>query len=165
MSEFMNEMFGNENGQLINEEASAKDIKKEIVSKTTLRASDISATTSYGGYSSSIRIKVKKLYPLSKIEEIANKYQKIDRDERSGEILSGGNSFVFVEYDSKTKIPSQIEDAIDSTIADAVERNGGQHSQVHVNTVASTLKREYKNLFKDYSDGDMLALISLHRYR
>lgn len=33
---------------------------------------------------------------LNAVEQIANSYKRVDRDERSGEILAGGNRFIFV---------------------------------------------------------------------
>ena len=49
-------------------------------------------------YDGSYRVKVKKVVPLSKVEEIAKGEESYSRCEASGEILSGGNTFVFVEY-------------------------------------------------------------------
>ena len=40
---------------------------------------------------------------LNEIEKIALKYERVDYDERTGEILSGGNTFVFVEISDKMK--------------------------------------------------------------
>lgn len=37
----------------------------------------------------------------TKIEEIADEKEKYDRDERTGEILMGGNTFIFTEIDWK----------------------------------------------------------------
>lgn len=51
------------------------------------------------GYSTSVKIKITspEINRLD-IEKIANRFQEIDRDERTGEILSGSNNYVFVEY-------------------------------------------------------------------
>lgn len=42
---------------------------------------------------------------LATVEEIARSYQHIDRDERTGDILSGGNTFVTVEYADEALAP------------------------------------------------------------
>lgn len=53
---------------------------------------------SYDGYA--IRLNIKELaIDIKEIENIAMKYENYSRDERTGEILSGGNTFVFVDYD------------------------------------------------------------------
>lgn len=53
---------------------------------------------SYDGYA--IRLKIKELaIDKKEIENIAMKYENYSRDERTGEILSGGNTFVIVDYD------------------------------------------------------------------
>ena len=50
-------------------------------------------------YDTSIRIKISDpTIARKEIEKVMYKYQEIDRDERTGEILSGGNYYVFVEY-------------------------------------------------------------------
>lgn len=53
---------------------------------------------SYDGYA--IRLNIKELaIDKKEIENIAMKYENYSRDERTGEILSGGNTFVLVDYD------------------------------------------------------------------
>lgn len=50
-------------------------------------------------YSTSIKIKISDPTINRKdIEKVAYKHQEIDRDERTGETLSGCNHYVFVEY-------------------------------------------------------------------
>lgn len=56
-----------------------------------------------GDYNS-INCRVKDLsIDLEVVKQIAYEYQKIDRCQYSGEILCGGNTFVFVEYDHATE--------------------------------------------------------------
>lgn len=53
---------------------------------------------SYDGYA--IRLNIKELaIDKKEIENIAMKYENYSRDERTGEILSGGDTFVIVDYD------------------------------------------------------------------
>lgn len=57
---------------------------------------------SYDGYA--IRLKIKELaIDIKEIENIAMKYENYSRDERTGEILSGGNTFVLVDYDYRLR--------------------------------------------------------------
>lgn len=52
----------------------------------------------FDGYA--IWVNIKELaIDKKEIESIAMKYENYDRDERTGEILQGGNTFVFVDYD------------------------------------------------------------------
>lgn len=51
------------------------------------------------GYSTSVYIKIKSPEISRKaVEDIINHLEEIEREERTYEILSGGNTFVFVEY-------------------------------------------------------------------
>lgn len=53
---------------------------------------------SYDGYA--IWLNIKELaIDIKEIENIVMKYENYSRDERTGEILQGGNTFVFVNYD------------------------------------------------------------------
>jgi hypothetical protein len=55
------------------------------------------------GYSVSVRINIRDLAILpADVKRIALHYQEYDRDERTGEILEGGNTYVFVQYDFET---------------------------------------------------------------
>ena len=57
-----------------------------------------------GDYNS-ISCRVKDLrIDLELVERIAGEYQKIDRCERTGEILAGGNTYVSVTYDFETEL-------------------------------------------------------------
>lgn len=60
---------------------------------------------------SSIRCSVKDLsIDLEVVKSIAMEYQKIDRCEYSGDILSGGNLFVFVDYDYQVEAATRKSD-------------------------------------------------------
>lgn len=51
-------------------------------------------------YDTSVKITVKNpLVKISEIEEITTKFEKIDYDERTMEILAGANTYIFCEYD------------------------------------------------------------------
>jgi len=80
-----------------------KELSRSIVN--SLKAAGIkrraySIKCEYCGYSSAATITVKDLHiKLSDIENAVNSFEKIDRDERTGEILEGGNTYVFIDYD------------------------------------------------------------------
>ena len=61
---------------------------------------DYSIRVREAGYDTSVRIYIKNpMVQVSNIEAIVSCYKTIDRDERTGEILSGGNTFVFCKYE------------------------------------------------------------------
>lgn len=80
-------------------------LKKEIRSKMPeLNHRDISIK-----YDGSYRIKIKKFVPLSKVKKVAEVYESYRTCQATGEILSGGNTFVFVDYSYKNiEVPEEI---------------------------------------------------------
>ena len=61
---------------------------------------DISVRVRDSLYDTSVKVTIKNPFiKISDIEKIVNKYEEIDRDQRTGEILAGANTYVFVEYE------------------------------------------------------------------
>ena len=88
-------------------------IKKEIVAKTILKSRQLSVREEFGGSSSVIRIVVKdEKFPLSVVEDIVAKYESIDRCEKTGEILSGGNTLITVNYAWDSVLSDDFESEI-----------------------------------------------------
>ena len=87
------------------------ELKKEIRNAVPeLKHRDISVR-----YDSSYRIEVKKLVDLDRVEEVANKYESYQRCQASGEILQGGNTFVFVNYAYEgVEVPEGVIEAVES---------------------------------------------------
>ena len=91
----------------------SNEIKKELIGKfgegKFLDNKSFSVSTR-GGH---VRVTIKT--PLVEIEDVQeylkSQYESIDRCEYTGDILSGGNTFVFVSYDSEmiTKITEQFK--------------------------------------------------------
>lgn len=98
----------------------AKLIRKDL--KMNFPKQKFSVRNQRGGYSTAINISWKDGVAQNKVKPIAWKYEKIDRDEYSGEILSGGNTFVFTNREisdsNMEKIRKKIEKkrAFSSTI-------------------------------------------------
>ena len=86
-----------------------QELKKEIITKLNLNAKDISVR-----YDGSYEVKIKPWIPASKIEAIAKSRESYQRCEASGEILCGGNTFVFVVYDYELKLTDDLIEKIES---------------------------------------------------
>jgi len=85
-------------------QVTAKDVKK-VLKENNINTKSISVRCKIVGYDFSINVTLKDLsLPKPLIEEILTKeFESYERDEFSGEILAGGNTYVFVEYDYKIK--------------------------------------------------------------
>lgn len=83
---------------LSNKELGAK-IRADIKA-AGIPARAVSVRVSDAGYETAVRVKIKDInVDRAVVERVAKRYSEVDRDERSGEILAGGNTFVFVDYD------------------------------------------------------------------
>lgn len=82
---------------MTNKELSASiknDLKAAGISPRAVRVSVRDA-----GYSTAIRARITSPEVSAEtVRRILSKYEEIDRDERTGEILMGGNMYIFVEY-------------------------------------------------------------------
>lgn len=66
----------------------------------------INVKKQFGGYSVAFYVTIRDAnIDKSTIENIVNKFKSIDYDERTGEILEGGNDYVFVKKSSIKKSP------------------------------------------------------------
>ena len=83
---------------MTNKERSAA-IRAEI-KKLGYNSKQVSVRSRICGYSDETRIEVKDLScDIKAIEKACMKFESIDYDQYSGEILSGGNTYIFVQYD------------------------------------------------------------------
>lgn len=83
---------------MTNKELSAAiraDLKAAGISRSAY-----SISVKWAGYETSVRVRVRDLsVSLSRVMTVLNRYHHVDWDERCMEILAGGNTFVWVEYD------------------------------------------------------------------
>jgi len=82
----------------------AQAIRNILKKEFGLSSRDVSVKNQNGGLSSAVNVKIKSMKALpyyKKIKNIGEDFQSYDTDEYTGEILSGGNTYVFVELDSK----------------------------------------------------------------
>lgn len=79
-----------------------KEIKKEITAELKeagYNSRKISVSVKDSGYSTRIDVTIKDpTVNAQAIEAIVNKHDSYELDERTGEILAGGNTYVFVSY-------------------------------------------------------------------
>jgi len=73
----------------------AKLIRAELKKELGLTSKDVSVKSDL--YAVWVRIKNEDI-KIDDVKNIAKKYESIDKCERTGEILQGGNSYVFVQY-------------------------------------------------------------------
>lgn len=86
---------------------------------------DVSVKSDYYSMGSSIRVSIKRAaVPLALVERIAHEHESIDRDQ-FGDILSGGNRFVFVSYsqDALTELAKPYIDAVQRAVDATPEDN------------------------------------------
>ena len=76
----------------------SNEIKKYLSDKLKCDKKLISIKHQWAGYSEAYWIKIDKTLNLDEAQRLVNKYQQYDRDERTGEILEGGNTYLFVNY-------------------------------------------------------------------
>lgn len=80
-------------------ETSSKSIKQAI-KDAGVDTKNISVRKSRGGYSDAYYIDVKSPYiDIDKVKDATLGFQSYERDYATGEILAGGNTFVFQQYD------------------------------------------------------------------
>lgn len=145
-------MGNKELSQTIRKELKAAGFTTKVVS---VRVKD-------SGYNTSVRINIKKPFvKISEVEKITRKFEEIDRDERTMEILQGCNVFVLVQYErgvveeaakelipTSEKVLADIEKYSGHKIAD----NGEKSVFItHYNGCECTLYEEEKEESKKYT--------------
>jgi hypothetical protein len=79
-------------------------IRAELKAKHKWTSRDVSVKADNFSMGSAIRIRIKNAdVSLAAVKEIAAVHEKIDRDQASGEILSGANRYLDIEYSSEAR--------------------------------------------------------------
>lgn len=98
----------------------AKSIRKEIKAQLGLNSRQVSVTGRTVGYSASIVVRVKGAYPIGPIREIAQSVRSVRYDHSgSGDILSGGNTFVSCYYDYEFLDTIKYGEEISAAVSEA----------------------------------------------
>lgn len=121
-------------------------------------------------YDGSYHIKIKKVVPLSKVEAVAKEHESYSRCEVSGEILSGGNTFVFVEYcrwllpkdePFEVDVPEEIINAVESKIKELFDIWKNYDRETRSSHLPKMVKELKPELFEDYTESDVRSVIRL----
>ena len=94
---------------------------RETLKEAGYKTSDFSIRSYDCGYSDSSKIHIKNLsIDVSKIRDLLRKFESVDYDVASGEILSGGNTYIIVDYDYETVRAK--EDEVRQELDDLIEK-------------------------------------------
>lgn len=90
-----------------------------------ITSKQVSVKHRYCGYSSSYHITIKDANVSElQIKDICKSFESVDYDERTGEILEGGNDYILVERDNHAPVDgSEYLDAVKNALA-KLEREG-----------------------------------------
>ena len=117
------------------EEAAA--IREVLKKKFKLSNREVSVKARHGGTSSSVTVSLKstKALPfMKKIEEIGRGKESYQRDQATGSILAGGNTFIFVELDYKfrSELVKKVEKEINKNVTDEFMNGEGGGNTIKV---------------------------------
>ena len=106
----------------------AQLIRKEL--KGFFPKQKFSVRTGGGSMSTAIRVNWQDGVAIDRVRQKLWKFEKIDRDERSGEILGGGNTFIFPERNVSDKNREKIAKKIQKKYGDGfAHQNDWQRKQ------------------------------------
>lgn len=126
---------------------------RDILKKAGYKLRDFSIRSKDCGYSDETRISIKNLSIKTKeIENLVKGFEEIRYDEYCGEILSGANTFIFVDYDFDTLYNEgeRLEGEI-AEILDKVEEESESNENNYAYFELGDLRLEfYKGVWSGY---------------
>lgn len=103
----------------------AQAVRDEL-KKIGITSRQVSVRSEYCGFSTALHITIKDLaIERATVEKIAKKYEELDIDKYTGEILSGGNTYVLVSFDYNARNRAYEEYADIINDIDKVSEDGG----------------------------------------
>ena len=100
----------------------AQFIRQALKKELGLSNKDVSVKTKSGGLSTAVNVTIKTSKALAlkkKIEDIGNSKEAYDTDIATGEILAGGNTFIFTQIDYK------FQDSLYKKIQEEFDKQSG----------------------------------------
>lgn len=121
----------------------SKEIKKYL-RENGIDTKNISVKGSNCGYSENFNITIKDInIDIEKVRDLVKTFESYERDERTGEILEGGNTYIFVNYDYNTlKLANE------------------KYNNVVLNIINSKLKEHCKEDIDAWNNGDGVVRLS-----
>ncbi len=101
-------------------------------------------------------IKIKKVVANSKVKDVVNELVSVDRCEITGEILSGGNTYVFVEYSDSIVITDDIIEIFEKAIIEIVKYSDDSFMDKQQKLARNISLNE---MFSEYTSADIYKLI------
>ncbi|MBK2257559.1 hypothetical protein [Francisella philomiragia] len=140
----------------------SKEIKRELAKELGVKFNDFSVRGRY----SAIDVDIKTLVSKSSVKKVTDKYEKIDRCDYTGEILAGGNTFVFVDYDLRK---AKLDDALIAKLEQIVDEANFCESCARQSVFYAIAEKVYRakifdNTFDEYDVREVLHSLS-HRIK
>lgn len=130
------------------------EIKKELAKALNVKSSNFSCSTKNGSYSITV-----KTFAISgkQVERYMNQYKNVRRCEASGDILCGGNTFVFVDYDYRLQLTEEeLADVV--SLMNKVDLHGSDFLAKH--SIISEMITELER-FSHLEKRDAAKIVSL----
>lgn len=108
----------------------SKEIKKYL-KENGIDTKNINVKGSNCGYSESYNITIKDIkVDIEKVRELVKKFESYEIDERTGEILEGGNTYIFVNYDYNTL--KLANEKYNNIVLDVINKELAKHCQYDI---------------------------------
>lgn len=138
---------------------------KQYLKENGIETKNVSIRHSYFGYSDGFDVTIKDIsIGRKEVEHLLKKYESIDRDEMTGEILAGGNTYVNVDYDYDA-INEKLEEynaKIMGYIEDELNRESEENRQGYLN--GSLCLRLSLDVIC-FKDGKEIAIRDMNQYQ
>lgn len=122
----------------------SKEIKNYLKEKG-IDTRKVSIRHEYPGYSEAFNITIKDInVSASEVEKLAKHFEYYETDERTGEILAGGNTFIYVNYDY-----------------DIIKELNEKYNQDVVDIIKKELSKKTEEEVKSWNDGNVNPIITL----
>lgn len=127
---------------------------------------DVSITTQNGVWDDKINVHLKTISALklhNEIEKLAYKYENIDRDVRTMEILTGGNTYIFISYEYdlldeySTKYQTIAEELFSKASSDHMMPIKVLENVAYYGIIEDTNQICYNNKFREVRTSNTLA--------